>query len=351
DLSLYNGAITFTADFYKKKLQDLLGTVPIPYYAAPFNGSFYGNAFSMENTGVELTANYNKRIGKFNFMVGGNFATLKNKVTALIPGNTSGFLSTGFSVYGGLYNDGAPQTRTYVGQQVGNFWGYVFDGIIQNPAELASSGMSGLNAQVGDKKFKDISGPNGIPDGKVDENDKTFIGNGIPGFTYGFNLRAEYKGFDLSGFFTGQGDVQIANMSRAVLFNMRNESTGLNNVSTELINSWRGEGTSNTLPRNAYNAPTSNRFFATDYIENGAFFRLRNVALGYTLPSKFANKIKMSNTRIYISGQNLFTITDYSGYDPEVGSSQNGARAQTAGVDYGRYPTARMYTVGMSAQF
>lgn len=354
DASFYNGALNFTLDLYKKTLNDLLGTIPIPFYSSPFSESIYGNAFSMVNNGVEVSAAYNKKVGQFSFTVGGNFAAMNNEVTSLIPGNTAGFLSAGFSVINGNdYNDGNPQTRTLVGRQVGDFYGYVFDGIIQNPTELAASGMGAFGVKVGDKRFKDISGPNGVPDGVVDNLDKTFLGNGIPGFTYGVNLRAEFKGFDLSAFLTGQGDVQIANMTKVILYNMRDGDTGLNNVSTDLLNSWTPTNPSNTIPRNAYNAPTSNRFFASDYISSGAYLRMRNIALGYTIPAKVASKIGISNTRIYVSGQNLFTITDYNGYDPEVGSStvKNQSRAQTAGVDYGRYPAAKMYTIGLSTQF
>jgi TonB-linked SusC/RagA family outer membrane protein len=350
-----NGMFNLSADYYKKELTDLLGTVPTPYYSTPYNGSFLANAFSMENKGIELLLGFNKKIGDLRVNASANFTTIKNKVIGLIPGNTSGYLPQSISVIGD--KDGA-ETRTYVGEKVGNFWGYIFDGIIQNTAELEASGMKGLGSKVGDKRFKDINGRDskgdltGRPDGKVDGDDKTFIGNGIPGYIYGFNLGAEYKGFDLNVFFNGQGDVQIANMTNAIMYHMRfNNGPGLVNVNKALLNSWKGEGTSNTLPRNSYDAPYVNRAFSTDYIENGAFLRLRNIQLGYTLPASISSKVAMSRARIYVSAQNLLTITDYSGYDPEVGSSQVGTRVQTAGVDFGRYPSARMFTVGIAAQF
>lgn len=347
DASFYNGAFTVTADYYKKTLSDLLGNVDIPFFSAPFNGNYIANAFTMENSGLELALGYNKKIGKVNFSVNGNFATLKNTVTKLFPNNTSGFISQNISIINSAFNDGNAETRTYVGETVGNYWGYVFDGIIQNPAELASSGMAGFGAKVGDKRFKDLNGDN-----VINSNDKTFIGNGLPGYTYGFSFRADYKGFDLSTFFNGQGDVQAANMSNGLIYHMRfHNSTGLVNGHRDLLNSWNGEGTSNTLPRNSYDAPTSNRFFSSDYIQNASFLRLRNVALGYTLPAAVASKARMTNARIYVSAQNLFTLTDYTGYDPEVGSAQTGIRALTSGVDYGRYPRARMFTFGISTQF
>lgn len=355
DASLAKGMFNISADYYVKKLTDLLGRVNTPFFSTPFNGNFLANAFSMENKGFELLVGFNKKVGEVRLNASANFTTINNKVTGLQPGNASDNLTEGISVIGD--KDGA-ETRTYVGEKAGNFWGYIFDGIIQNQAELDASGMAGLGSKIGDKKFKDINGRDnkgnltGAPDGKIDRDDKTFIGNGTPGYIYGFNFGAEYKGFDLNVFFNGQGDVQIANMTNAIMYHMRfNNGPGLVNVNRALLNSWKGEGTSNTLPRNSYDAPYINRAFSSDYIENGAFLRLRNIQLGYTLPSAIASKAGISRVRVYVSAQNLFTITDYSGYDPEVGSAQVGNRALTSGVDFGRFPTARMYTFGVSAQF
>jgi TonB-dependent starch-binding outer membrane protein SusC len=144
--------------------------------------------------------------------------------------------------------------------------------------------------------------------------------------------------------------VEIANMTKFQLYNMRyNNSTGIVNGSADLVNSWSGEGTTNELPRNAYTAPTSNRWFSSFYIENGAFVRVRNVQIGYTLPEGISKKVGMNRARIYVAGQNLFTFTKYTGYDPEIGSpNQN---VLTTGTDFGRYPLSRMVTVGINCQF
>jgi TonB-linked SusC/RagA family outer membrane protein len=355
DIVMARGMFNFSADYYIKKLTDLLGNVPTPLYSTPYNGSFLANAFSMENKGFELLLGFNKQVGQIRLNASANFTTIKNTVTGLIPGNSSGFLTQSISAIGD--KDGA-ETRTYVGETVGNFWGYIFDGIIQNQAQLDASGMKGLGSKIGDKKFKDINGRDdkgnltGRPDGKINGDDKTFIGNGTPGYVYGFNLGAEFKGFDFNAFFNGQGDVQIANMPKAIMYHMRfHNGPGLNNVHKDVLNSWNGEGTSNTLPRNSYDAPYINRAFASDYIENGAFLRLRNIQLGYTLPLSISSKARMSRARIYVSAQNLLTFTKYSGYDPEVGNSLIGNRALTSGVDYGRFPAARMFTVGINTQF
>ncbi len=347
DAAFLENKFTLSIDYYKKELKDLLGTVPISLYAAPFNGQITQNAFTMENSGIEITAGFNQKIGEVNLNINANFSTVNNEVTGLVPGNTSGFLSQSISMIGSAYNDGNAQTRTYVGERIGNFWGYETDGIIQNADELATSGMLGFGAKVGDRRFKDLNG-----DGVVTDQDKTFLGNGLPGYVYGINIGAQYKSFDVSIFGNGQGDVQIANMTKGVLEHMRfHNSTGIVNGSTDLLNSWDGEGSSNTFPRNSYDAPTSNRFFSDHYIENGAFFRIRNIQLGYAFPSALLNKVGISFARLYVTGQNLITISDYSGYDPEVGSATIGTRVQTAGVDYGRFPKAKMYTVGLNLKF
>jgi TonB-linked SusC/RagA family outer membrane protein len=349
DASFLKGGITLSADYYEKKFDDLLGSITLPFSSAPFTNTYTENAFSMTNSGLELTLGLNKRIGEVEFSANANFSTLKNVVTSLFPNNPTAFVNNEINMTGNNNDRDHAETRTYVNERVGNFWGYEFDGIIQNQAELDASPMNKTLTKIGDVRFKDLNG-----DGKIDrDNDRKFLGNGIPGFLYGFGFNANWKGFDVSTIFNGQGDVQIANMVRAVTHGMRFTagSNGVVNVSKDLLNSWDGEGSSNTLPRLAYNTPFSNRWFSSQYVENGAFLRLRNIALGYTLPSSLASKLHMSRTRIYVSGQNVFTATQYSGYDPEVGSAQRGTRTQSAGVDFGRYPKARMYTFGVSTQF
>ena len=344
DAVLLNRKITVGVDYYKKKLKDLLGEVPTGGYAIPFgNNSIIKNAFTMENSGIELTLGVNQRVGAVNFTFNANFSTVNNKVTGLDPANKKSYVQQNLSNIGDVIG---ASSRTYVGERLGNFWGYEFDGIFQTDADATASGMEKVKA--GDVRYKDLNG-----DKKIDGNDRANLGNGIPGYLYGFNIRAEYKGFDINIFCNGQGDVQIANMLKYYTSSITNRNGGLVNGGVELLNSWKGPGTSNTVPRNSLNAPLSNRWFSSNYIENGAFFRVRNVQIGYSLQSKTLKSIGMSNARFYISGQNLLTFTKYSGFDPEVGSSRatGGSGTQTSGVDYGRYPMARMVTFGISAQF
>jgi TonB-linked SusC/RagA family outer membrane protein len=357
DASLWRGRITFTADYYVKKIRDMLGYVPVPVYAGVRGDNVLQNAFSMQNTGIELALGFNQRIGEVNFSANVNFSTLNNKLTKL-TGSEKSYVSQSISAAnGGAINDDNAQTRSQVGERIANFWGYVTDGIFQDQEAIQAANaidgdpktefMGGV--APGDRRFKDLNN-----DGKITAEDKTILGNGLPQYIYGINLKGEYKGIDLSVFFTGQADVDIANMSKFFLYNMRYyNSTGIVNGSKDLLNSWTGPGTSNDMPRNAYNAPTSNRYFSSYYIEKGDFFRLRNIQLGYTLPKTWLDKARISNIRVYMSAQNPFTLTKYSGYDPEVGSANvgGGRSPLTTGVDYGRYPVSRIFMGGINFQF
>jgi hypothetical protein len=293
----------------------------------------------MQNSGIELTLGYNRRFGQVGFSTSANFTTLENKVTKLTE-NATGFVASNISAGA----DGGANTRTEVDKRLGNFYGYVADGIFQNDDEIAASGMK--DVKPGDRRYKDLNN-----DGMIDDKDRMVIGNGLPKYTFGFSMSMDYKGFDLSILLNGQAGGQIANQTKYWLNNMKydNSQGGISNGSTDLLNSWTGEGSTNTFTRNAYDAALSNRWFSTFNIENGAFLRVRNVQLGYTLPVSVSQKVGMSRTRVYVAAQNLFTFTKYSGYDPEIGSRNSNA-LQT-GVDFGRYPVSRMFTGGINFQF
>ena len=342
DASFLKATFTLTADYYIKKLDDLLGNFPVPSYTGVNGGSILKNGFSMENKGIELSLGYNEHFGEVNFSANVNFSTLENKITKLTE-NEKGYVAQSISVGGGGINDGGAQTRTLLGERIGTFYGYITNGIIQNAADLAGSGLGGV--KLGDRLFKDLN-----KDGTINSDDKTAIGNGLPKYIYGLSLRADYKGFDVSILLNGQSGVKIANMTRFRLYNMRfHNSTGIVNGSSDLLNSWTGPGTSNELPRNSYTAPTSNRWFSTFYIEDGSFVRIRNIQIGYTLPVTISKKAGMSRSRIYVAVQNLHTFTKYTGYDPEIGSPDQ--NVLTTGADFGRYPLPRMFTVGINCQF
>jgi TonB-linked SusC/RagA family outer membrane protein len=344
DATFMKGKLTFSADIYKKELKDLLGDVPVPQYAAPFSGSVIKNTFSMENRGIELNLGLNPRLGDVNFSFNANFSTLENKVTSLVPGNNKSYVFQNIS----LISEMKATTRSQVGERIGNFWGFVTDGIIQNAAEATAYKAMGFpQAEPGDRKYKDLN-----KDGRINDDDRTIIGNGLPGYLYGLNARVEYKGFDINAFFNGQGDAHVANMAKYFTSTINFRNPGLVNGSTDILKAWNGEGSTNKYPRNSYTALKANSWFSDTYIEDGSFFRLRNLQIGYTFPSRMMSKIGASSARVYVAAQNLFTITNYTGYDPEVGhNTGTGGGLRIAGVDYGRYPMARMFTVGFTSQF
>jgi hypothetical protein len=187
-------------------------------------------------------------------------------------------------------------------------------------------------------------------DGKFNSDDRVALGNGLPKYTFGFNLKVDFKGFDVSAFFHGQAGVEIANMLYGGIYDMRyHNSTGIVNCSSDIMGRWTGEGTSNTLPRNNYLAPTQNYWFSELYIQNGSFLRLDNLQIGYSLPTSLLSKAGISYLRFYLAGQNLITFTKYTGYDPEIGSQNK--NVLMTGADMGRYPVARMISIGVNLKF
>lgn len=339
DLSVLEGRLSLTADYYDKKLSDLLGYFPVPSYTGVYGSSVLRNGFSMENKGFEIAVTYNQQIGRVNFSISPNFSTLENRITKLTD-NQQTYVTQDISISG---HDKGAVTQTKVGGRIGTFLGYQTDGIAQNAAEAAASPVGGLSA--GDRKYKDMN-----KDGLIDASDRVSLGNGLPKYTFGLTLKADYSGFDVSVLLTGQAGVQIANMLYGSMYDMRyNNSTGIVNGSSALMGRWTGEGSTNTMPRNAYTAPISNDWFSNVYIENGNFLRIRNVQVGYTFPESLSKKAGISHARLYVAAQNLYTFTKYTGYDPEIGSpSQN---VLQTGADFGRYPLARMFTVGINCQF
>lgn len=348
DASLFNNMITLSTDYYIKKIEDILGNAPIPSYLGVTGNSILRNEFSMENKGFEFLLGFNKKIGGVHFSSTLNFSTLDNKVTKLL-GKSTDYLIRELGNLAG--EDGNSQTRSQIGQRIGNFWGYVADGIIQDAAEAAASGVPG--AKPGDRKFKDLN-----KDGTINSDDRTVIGNGLPKYIYGLNLSAAYKNFDFTVFFQGQAGVEIANMLKGYSMHLSKDQ-GFINGSTEWLKRWTGKGSTNEFPRNAFDAPISNRFFSSYYIENGAFLRIRNMQLGYTLPNNLLKKAGLNSVRIFVAAQNLFTFTKYSGWDPEVGSllvTPGGDQTAPSdfsdplrtGVDFGRYPSPRIFSAGIN---
>jgi TonB-dependent starch-binding outer membrane protein SusC len=325
-------AINITVDYFKKKTTGILREITIPGYVG-VSSKPVGNVADMENSGVEVELNYRKKIGAVNFSTTGNIATLKNKVTYVAPDADYQFGDAGFQSFGGGV------TRTAVGQSYNSFYGFQTAGIFQNQAEVnaytnKTGGLIQPTAKPGDFRWEDSNG-----DGKINDDDKIFLGNSIPKYTFGLTLNAEFKGFDVMVFAQGAAGNKIFQ-------GLRRLDIGNANYQTKALGRWTGEGTSNEFPRLTTNDANGNfGKMSNFYLEKGDYVRIKLVQIGYTIPNnKVFNKIGASKLRFYVTGENLFTITQYTGYDPEIGGG-------VFGIDKGFYPQARSIIFGAQVQF
>ncbi|MCD7848453.1 MAG: TonB-dependent receptor [Parabacteroides sp.] len=328
DLSVLGGRISLVAGYYYKKTVDLHYDKILPYYTGYSTQT--QNIGSKSNQGWEFSLNTQNLVGALKWSTSLNIALNREKVLEL--GDDEYFYTNGS---GGALGSSFNETGIVkVGEPLGNFYGYVFDGIYQNQAEV--NALPSTSAAVGAVKFKDLDG-----DGEITTNDRKIIGNANPKFIFGIGNDFSYKNFDLSFLFQGTYGNDIANLMK-VNFGTAPSTNSVPNVFRYVYeNAWRGEGTSNTQQAlNQGAGPMSDRF-----IEDGSYIRLKNLTFGYTLPKSITSKVGISNLRFYVSGQNLFTITGYSGYDPEV-SSRTGN--YNLGFDGGSYPTVRSYTFGLN---
>jgi hypothetical protein len=270
-----------------------------------------------------------------------------------------------------------------VGKSLYNFYGYVTDGVYKDLEDLKTSPkpakypVDGVfnrtnTVWVGDIKYKDISGPNGVPDGVIDEYDRTNIGSPMPKFTFGWTNTFRYKNFDLSLFINGSYGNKVMNYMSINLSNMKSSWTNqLSSVKNRarLVPidadkaaaagaNWYDDITNITvanpgtsIPRITTGDPNDNDRISDRYVENGSYIRLKNITLGYTFPKRMIKKFGLENVRIYTNIQNLLTITGYDGYDPEVGASTADSKGYTYGVDNGRYPSPTVYSFGLNVSF
>ena len=334
----FNNALTFGFDYFKKTTNGMLMDQPIPAYVG--KGAPVANVGDMENWGLEFEAAYKLKIHDFTFNVGANASFLKNKLVKL--GNASGEA---------IYQDaGASGVGSYVKGKNGDvfpyFFGFKTDGIIQTQAQAdAYNTKYGEKAQPGDVIFQDIAGAtdakgNDIPDGKITDADKTKIGKGMPDWTFGLNLGAEWKGFDLTLFFQGTQGNDIYD------FSQRGDITAMNRPSW-MLDRWIGEGTSNSIPRMTAVNPNRNWRSSDLYVKDGSYIRLKTIQLGYTLPDKIMRMVSIQRLRLFVTAENLLTFTKYDGFDPEIAAGNY----TTIGVDKGIYPQARTISVGANITF
>ena len=338
DFGLFDEAFTGSVEYFNNISSDILFRVPLPASVGVPGGTQFQNVADMKTHGFEVSLGYNDRKGDFTWSATAALGTSKNEVTGLAPGVTS--VVSGPSGRSGIENF----SRLEVGQPVFYFWGYETNGIYQNQAEVDAALAPGQSTfQPGDIRFVDRNG-----DKVINSDDKTNIGNPYPDFTYGLNLTAAYKKFDFSAFITGVSGNEIFNANKFDLEAMPR----LFNASTDVLDRSivvNGVVTnpSATLPR-AQGASQNYANASQRYIEDGSFTRLKNVTIGYTFSDDSFAKY-FQRLRFYVSGQNLITITDYSGLDPEI------ARVDTtlgsAGIDVGRYPQPKSVIFGLEVTF
>lgn len=235
-------------------------------------------------------------------------------------------------------------TNTIVGEPMGRFYGYKVAGIFQNQSEIdnspSQSSLGGTTAP-GDIKYVDVN-----KDGKIDQNDRTFIGSPHPDVTFGFNNSLRYKNFELSMFIQGSLGNDILNLTRRL--GVANNALYTNQLA-EAANFWTPTNTNTNIPAPKAGDDNPNILISNRYIENGSYVRIQNVTLAYVFDKELTSKYKISKLRLYTSIQNLYTFTNYKGYDPEIGTSNQDALL--AGIDSGRYPSSRVYTVGVNVEF
>ncbi len=346
DLGIMKNKLTLSADYYIRETAD--NSLILQRSLAStlgYSNATIANFGGIKNTGLDIQLAYNHTEGDLKWKVTGNFGTVTNTITSLEA-----------PIFAGTHAEtGATVTKTEVGMPVQYLYGYLVDKIYQNQGEIdtdeanakakdKSFTYQGGNSSPGDIRYKDLNG-----DGKVDDADRTMIGNVIPNFTYGLNIDASYKNFDLTLFLQGVQGNDIYN-------NLKTQTQGmvrLFGATTEVLNAWTPQNTNTTIPRAVSQDPNGNATRPSDrWVEKGSYMRVKNLSIGYSIPksvlTSFSNGA-ISKVRFYVSAQNLLTITKYSGYDPEIGSRDNNQLVY--GIDAGQYPQPRTFMAGIQLGF
>ena len=327
DVAMFRNRLEFTIEWYKNKSEDLLYAVPVPASAGVSNTTVTMNAASMENSGFEFSATYRNNDHDFKYQIGANLSTLKNKVLSLGFGTDS-------------YITGAYKTE--VGQEIGKFYGWVYEGIARTQADLDNH-ASQPGANVGDCLYKDIN-----DDGVIDANDQTILGSGLPKINFGINARFEYKNVDLSISTYGALNYHVSDD----IYNSLNSCYGWANKDVAMAdaNRWSDDGTTylSSVPRTyaANNATLFwNDLFSERKIQNAAYWKIANVELGYNLPDKWFGGY-VNGVRVYVSAQNLYTFTGYKGYNVDYAGG-----TFTPGYNFCSFPSAQSFMAGLHFTF
>jgi TonB-linked SusC/RagA family outer membrane protein len=318
DLSMFNDQLAFTAEYYDNKINGILLPVPIAPSVGAINTPVVNGA-TFTNKGIEFSVTYHSQTkGDFHYDISANASTLANKVLALGNGN--------IPIYGAY-------SKTEVGHEVGQLYGYVTEGIFQNAADLKNHATQ-IGAGVGDVKFKDLNG-----DGVIDGNDQTYLGSAIPKFYFGLNFTASYKSFDASIFIQGNTGSKIAD---GVYQGLMTGQYG--NASTDELNFWTPTNTNTNVPRPIIGDPNANGRNSDRFIQDASYARIQTAQIGYNIPAAILNRTHVFNRfRVYLSGQNLYTLSKYKGFDPDFINDGTINR----GFDYGSFPNPRTILLGV----
>ncbi|WP_460977700.1 TonB-dependent receptor [Spirosoma knui] len=331
DFGLFNNRVQVTADYYIKNTSDLLFRVGIPT-SSGFTTTLK-NIGSVQNKGFELSLNtINIDRGGFRWSSEFNITVNRNKILTL-DGRQQFTTGTDAVIFATSINP----ILLKVDSPLGNFYGRVMDGIFQDQAEIDASAQKG-SAKPGDIRYKDLNG-----DGVINDSDRDIIGNANPKSFGGFNNTFSYKGFDLNIFIQGNYGNQILNYGSFDLLNL----TGGTNQSARVLDRWTPTNPSNEIPR--ANSAGGSRVLSSFQVEDGSYLRFKNISLGYTIPKTLLTRLAMTSARLYVTAQNWFTITKYTGYDPEV--NRYGSSSLSQGLDYGAYPAAKTILVGLNLKF
>lgn len=334
DISLFNGQLEFSFDYFHKSTEDMLLRISMPssngYASAPFFNT--GNVL---NSGYEFDVTYRNLVNNnFSYSIKANASLLHNEVTQLDA-----------PILGGRIDNNVYATKTEVGQPIGSFYLYTQEGIFQNTTDILTSAFQGNNIHPGDVKYKDIN-----RDGIINELDRSHVGSAIPDVTFGLNTEFKYKNLALEIFFAGAYGNKIYNQINT---DIEGFYRPFNVTQRYYDERWTGEGTSNTQPRASWSAKSNNTRPSTRFLEDGSYVRLKNVQLGYDFDKTFLEKFNIPKLRIYISASNLFTLTNYSGLDPEFSTNDNSKSEGdlAAGIDFGTYPNSTVIQSGIQLTF
>lgn len=331
DATLFNGGLDFTAEYYRNTSEDVLVDIPIPLSntVGAFNSSILSNAGSIRNTGIELSAVYRQMIGDdFSFEIAPNFYTVNNEI---------------LEIGGQEFITGAG-SRNIEGRSLGEHYGWVYDGLFQTADEVANAPFQAPGTAPGDIKFRDISGPDGTPDGVVNDEDRTFLGQGLPTYYYGLNITAKYKNIDFTIFGQGSG----GNLINSNLYRGLMPTSGYTNWHEDILDRWTPSNTNTTVPRVVFGDPNNNGRDSDrpGWLQDGDYFRINTISLGYSLPDDITGKIAMSSARFFVTLQNVAVFSKYKGYNPDFQ-----AGILNPGFDFGTYPRPMTTMLGLQLKF